>query len=183
MIGRLQQHARDRLNFTGDMPAAKRLAACKTFLRLESSMIRMRHDAGESGLKVAQARAVMIDELLAHLFDYATKTFVRAHGKLPEPVSLLALGGYGRQELCPMSDIDVMFLFPSKIKTTAVKPLQEALTLDILYPLWDCGLKVGHSTRTIDEVFVEARKDIQTKTSLLESRLVAGSPVLYENFA
>jgi [protein-PII] uridylyltransferase len=183
MIGRLQQHARDRLNFTGDVPAAKRLAACKTFLRLESSMIRMRHDAGESGLKVAQARAVMIDELLSHLFDHATKTFVRAHGKLPEPVSLLALGGYGRQELCPMSDIDVMFLFPSKIKTAAVKPLQEALTLDILYPLWDCGLKVGHSTRTIDEVFVEARKDIQTKTSLLESRLVAGSARLYDTFA
>ncbi|HXA81156.1 MAG TPA: DUF294 nucleotidyltransferase-like domain-containing protein, partial [Opitutaceae bacterium] len=183
MIGRLQQHARDRLNFTDDMPAAKRLAACKTFLRLESSMIRMRHDAEEPGLKIAQARAAMIDELLAHLFDYATGTFMRTHGKLPEPVSLLALGGYGRQELCPMSDIDVMFLFPSKSKSAAIKPLQEALTLDILYPLWDCGLKVGHSTRTIEEMFGEARKDIQTKTSLLEARLVAGSPTLFETFA
>jgi len=183
MPGHLKQHARSRLNFTGDMSAAKRLAACKTFLRLESAMIRMRHDGGESGLKVAQARAAMIDELLTHLFDYATSSFERTHGKLPTPVSLLALGGYGRRELCPMSDIDVMFLFPSKIKTAAVKPLQEALTLDILYLLWDCGLKVGHSTRTIDEAFVWARKDIQTKTALLEARLVAGSPALFETFA
>jgi [protein-PII] uridylyltransferase len=183
MIGRLQQHARDRLNFTGDMSAAKRLAACKTFLRLESALIRMSHQAGDSGLKVARARAAMIDELLKHLFDYATGAFVRLRGPLPAPVGLLALGGYGRGELCPLSDVDVMFLFPSKIKVAEVKPLQEALTQDILYLLWDCGLKVGHSTRTIDEVFVQARKDIQTKTALLEARLVAGSPVLFETFA
>ena len=183
MTGRLQQHARERLNFTGEVPAAKRLAACKTFLRLESAMIRMRHDAGESGLKVAQARSAMIDELLAHLFDYATTAFMRRHGQLPAPVSLIALGGYGRGELCPLSDIDVMFLFPSKTKPAALKPLQEALTQDILYILWDCGLKVGHSTRTMDEAFAEARKDIQTKTSLLEARLIAGSTMLFESFA
>ncbi|MGA3007976.1 MAG: hypothetical protein ABSE59_08805, partial [Opitutaceae bacterium] len=116
MIGRLQQHARDRLNFTGDMSAAKRLAACKTFLRLESALIRMSHQAGDSGLKVARARAAMIDELLKHLFDYATGAFVRLRGPLPAPVGLLALGGYGRGDLCPLSDVDVMFLFPSKIK-------------------------------------------------------------------
>ncbi len=183
MIGRLQQHARSRLNFTGEVPAAKRLAACKTFLRLEGAMIRMRHDAGDPGLKVVQAQAAMIDELLAHLFDYATNAYLRTHGRLPAPVSLLALGGYGRGELCPLSDIDVMFLFPGKTKAAAVKPLQEALTQDILYVLWDCGLKVGHSTRTVDEVFIEARKDIQTKTALLEARLVAGSTGLFETFA
>jgi [protein-PII] uridylyltransferase len=82
----------------------------------------------------------------------------------------VALGGYGRGELSPLSDVDVMFLFPSKTKPADAKPLQEHLTNEILYPLWDCGLKVGHSTRTIDEAFVEARKDIQTKTALLESR-------------
>jgi [protein-PII] uridylyltransferase len=64
-----------------------------------------------------------------------------------------------------------------------VKPLQEHLVNEVLYLLWDCDLKVGHSTRTIDEVFVQARKDIQTKTSLLESHLVAGQASLYETFA
>ncbi|MBI5381368.1 MAG: [protein-PII] uridylyltransferase [Opitutae bacterium] len=183
MTGRLQQHARERLHFTGDVPAAKRLAACKTFLRLESAMIRIRHDAGEPGLKTAQARAATIDAMLLQLFDYAIASYQQAHGELPSPIALVALGGYGRAELCPLSDIDVMFLFSAKAKAAAMKPLLEHLSNEILYLLWDCGLKVGHSTRTLDDIFAEARKDVQTKTSLLESRLVAGSAVLYETFA
>jgi [protein-PII] uridylyltransferase len=183
MIGRLQQHARERLNFSGEVPAAQRLAACKTFLRLESAMIRMHHDAGEPGAKIAEARAVMIDAMLGHLFEYAINAYQRTRGDLPSPVALVALGGYGRAELCPLSDVDIMFLYSAKTKAAAMKPLLEHLTNEILYLLWDCGLKVGHSMRTLDDVFAEARKDVQTKTSLLESRLVAGSPELYETFA
>jgi [protein-PII] uridylyltransferase len=183
MVGRIQKHARERLNFQGEVPVASRLTACKTFLRLESAMIRMHHDAGESGLKIVQARAAMLDVMLARLFDYALESYRRAHGSLPSPVCLIALGGYGRHELSPQSDIDVMFLFPSKAKPAAVKPLQEHLVNEVLYILWDCDLKVGHSTRTIDDVFGEARKDIQTKTALLESHLIAGQASLYETFA
>lgn len=183
MIGRIQKHARERLQFTGEVSVAQRLAACKTFLRLESAMIRMRHEAGESGLVIVRARAAMVEVMLAHLFDYATASYVRAHGALPAPVALIALGGFGRGELSPLSDVDLMFLYPSKVKPAEVKPLQEHLTNEILYVLWDCGLKVGHSTRTVDEVFIEARKDILTKTALLESRLIAGSQNLYETFA
>lgn len=171
------------LHLAGDAPAGERLAACKEFLKAETAALRVRHAAGASGLTVAHARAVTIDRLLAQLFDCATESYARAHGPMPAPVSLVALGGYGRGELCPLSDIDVMFLFPSKTKPAVAKPLQEHLTNQILYLLWDCGLKVGHSTRTIDEVFVEARRDIQTKTALLESRLVAGSSTVYETFA
>jgi [protein-PII] uridylyltransferase len=183
MIGRLQKHALERLNFVGEVPTAQRLGACKTFLRLESAMIRMRHDAGEPGLTVVRARAAMIDVMLGHLFDYAAASWNRAQGPLPAPVCLVALGGYGRSELSPLSDIDIMFLFPSKVKLPVVKPLQEHLINEILYILWDCGLKVGHSTRTVDDVFAEARKDIQTKTALLEARLIAGSQELYGTFA
>lgn len=135
------------------------------------------------GSLVAQARAVTVDELLRVLFDHALQKYQTAQGALPGPVALVALGGYGRGELSPHSDVDVMFLFPAKTKPALVKSLQEHLSNEILYPLWDCDLKVGHSTRNVDEVFIEARKDIQTKTSLLESRLIAGSSTLYENFA
>lgn len=182
MLGRLQQHARDRLNFSGEVSIAQRLAACKTFLRLESAMIRMRHDAGAPGNEVARARADMIDVMLAQLFDYALQSYTRTKGEPPSPVALVALGGYGRAELCPLSDIDIMFLYSAKVKLQVMKPLLEHLTNEILYVLWDCGLKVGHSTRTLDDIFVEARKDVQTKTALLESRLVAGSVALYETF-
>ncbi|MBC8009712.1 MAG: [protein-PII] uridylyltransferase, partial [Burkholderiales bacterium] len=76
-----------------------------------------------------------------------------------------------------------MFLFPTKIRLAAIQPLQQHLIDEVLYVLWDCGLKVGHSTRTIDDVFSEAKKDVQTKTALLEARLVAGAQPLFEGFA
>src|SRR5204862_3536253 len=110
-------------------------------------------------------------------------TYAKNRGPLPAAVTLVALGGYGRSELSPWSDVDVMFLFPTKTKPADAKPLQEHLTNEILYILWDCGLKVGHSTRTIDDAFDEARREIQSKTALLEARLVAGSERLYETFA
>ena len=182
MTGRIQKHARERLNFVGDVSAAQRLAACKTFLRLESAMTRMRHDAGATGLEIAHARSGMVDVLLGHLFDYAMSAYVRRHGEMPAPVALIALGGYGREELSPLSDIDVLFLFPPKAKPAVIKLLQEHLSKEILYILWDCGLKVGHATRTVDETFAEARADIQTKTALLESRLIAGTTSLFDAF-
>ncbi|MEY2878949.1 MAG: hypothetical protein RLZZ15_1329 [Verrucomicrobiota bacterium] len=179
----LQQHADERLVFAGDTPVATRTAACREFLKNETAYMRARHVAGASGLTIAHQRTQIIDALLTRLFAYATQSFARAHGPLPAAVAVVALGGYGRGELCPWSDIDVMFLFPAKAKPAAVKPFQEHLTNEILYPLWDCGLKVGHSTRTVDEVFVEARKEIQSKTALLEARLVAGTAQLFDAFA
>ncbi|OAM87681.1 [protein-PII] uridylyltransferase [Termitidicoccus mucosus] len=183
MIGRIKKHALDRLDFAGDVSAAKRLSACKTFIRLESAMIRMRHEAGASGREVARGRATMIDVLLSHLFQYACDSWRHAHGTEPLPVCLVAIGGYGRGELSPHSDIDIMFLFPSEVGRKQLEPFQEHLVNEILYILWDCGLKIGHSSRTVDEVFAEARNDIQTKTALLETRRLAGSESLYETFA
>ncbi len=161
--------------------AGERLTRCKAFLQARTEAIKARHAAGESGLVIAHARAAVVDELLSALLRMAVTTY--PHGALPTPMALLALGGYGRGELSPLSDVDVMFLYPSKTKSAVVKPLQEHLTNEILYPLWDCGLKVGHSSRTVEEVFAEARKDIQTKTSLLEARFLGGSKSLFESFA
>lgn len=182
MPHRTPETDREIFAFTGDVPAAERLAAAKAYLKSELTALRILHNAGATGLTVARARSASIDELLRTLFDHAVASFTRTHGPLPMPVALLALGGYGRGELAPWSDIDVMFLFPAKTKPAAAKPLQEHLTQEILYLLWDCGLKVGHSTRTLDEVFVEARKDIQTKTALLEARGIAGSTALADTF-
>lgn len=161
---------------------AKRLAACKSFLEAQTAHLKASHDSGTSGLAITKARAAYIDVLVRQLFDLAIKSFQETHRAKPTPVCLVALGGYGRSELSPLSDIDLMFLFPTKTNAQAVKPFMEHLTNEILYPLWDCDLKVGHSTRTVDEVFVEARKDIQTKTALLQSRRIAGSRSLFSTF-
>src|SRR5258708_19438877 len=156
MIAHIFKHARDRLNFRGEVPVAKRLHAAKRFLRLEGEMIRMRHKAGDSGIRVALARATMFDVLLTHLFDYAMEACRRTLGDAPSSVAIIALGGYGRAELSPRSDIDIMFLFPPKIKSAILKPFQETLTNEILYILWDCGLKIGHSTPPIKNAILKA---------------------------
>jgi [protein-PII] uridylyltransferase len=179
----IHYHGSKFLKFVGVVPVAERLAVCKEFLKQEMAALRARHTAGAAGLQIAHERAEIIDELLQHLFDYALQSYSATRGVTAAPVALLALGGYGRRELSPWSDVDVMFLFPTKTKPVEAKPLQEHLTNEILYPLWDCGLKVGHSTRTIDEAFNEARKEIQTKTALLEARRIAGSEKLFDTFA
>ena len=181
MTGRATPTARLQPAFTSESPAAERLAACKAYLAAESERIYQRHRAGDPGHKIAHALANRMDRLLQPLFAAALDSWRKANGEPPSPVCLIALGGYGRGELSPLSDVDVMFLYPSNVKNLA--KFQEHLSNGVLYPLWDLKLKVGHSTRTLNEIFSEAARDIRTKTSLLESRLIAGTEALYENFA
>ncbi|MBL9214242.1 MAG: [protein-PII] uridylyltransferase [Opitutaceae bacterium] len=183
MTVRTATSAKNTPAFTQESSAAERLTACKAYLQAESERIQLKHAAGEAGHKVAHALAGRIDRLLQPLFAFALEDWRRQFGEPPSPVCLIALGGYGRGELNPLSDIDVMFLYPSASNAKNLPQFQEHLTNAILYPLWDLRLKIGHSTRTLHEVFFEAGRDIRTKTSLLESRLIAGSESLYENFA
>ncbi len=169
--------------FTSDTPAPARLAACRTYLETEGKRIQELHQSGAPGRKVAGALADRMDGLLVSLFTTALASWRKQNGEPPLPVCLVALGGYGRHELSPLSDVDVMFLYPEAKKTPELAKFQEHLSNGILYPLWDLKLKIGHSTRALNEVFAEAARDIKTKTSLLESRLIAGSETLYDNFA
>lgn len=182
MSNRLNVHARERLIFQGEVRKMDRVAACKRFLKLEFELAHRKHRGGASGLEIAGILSGVMDQVLAAVFSYALQSFERANGPLPAPVALLALGGYGRRELCPKSDVDIMFLFPARSKEAVIRAVQTVLTDEILYVLWDAGLKIGHSTRSLDQVFAEARKDIQTKTALLDARLIAGSESLMETF-
>jgi [protein-PII] uridylyltransferase len=173
--------APERFAFDPEASAAKRLAACKSYLKAGMAALHARHEAHASGLEIARGRAAMIDALLARLFERAAAARPASGGAMA--VALVALGGYGRGELSPWSDVDVMFLYPAKAKSADINPQSEYLTREILYFLWDSGIKVGHSTRTVDQAFAEARRDVQTKTSLLEARYIAGSQGLYEAFA
>ena len=125
----------DPLVISENASPADRLAACKSYLQAEMVTLRARHAAGASGLDIAHSRARSIDRMLKQLFDIALARYEATNGKAPVPVSLLALGGYGRNELSPLSDIDVMFLFPTKSKPAAMKEFLEHLTNHILYPL------------------------------------------------
>ncbi|HZZ57421.1 MAG TPA: [protein-PII] uridylyltransferase, partial [Opitutaceae bacterium] len=178
----LASAGQETLHFSGLVPIAGRVAACRQFLKDRMAELQARHEQGASGLDVAHGRAEAIDAVLRALFDYA----VTAGNDRPDlpvvAVALAALGGYGRGELSPWSDIDFMFLYPAKTRPAVLNPYSAFLAQEILYVLWDCGLKVGYSTRTVDQVFVEARKDMLTKTALLEARLVAGSAGLFDGW-
>lgn len=154
----------------------------KEFLRLENEMLKRYHRKGDSGLRVAQARSIMIDVLVTELFNYAVRTYEKAEGPLPYEVAIVALGGYGREEVCPFSDVDLMFLYPDRASAGKMKVVQETLTNEMLYPLWDLNFKVGHSSRSTKETIIEAKADQQTKNALLESRLICGSEALYARF-
>src|SRR5207244_8303150 len=92
------------------------------------------------------------------------------------PLTLIALGGYGRGELNPFSDIDVMLLHHQGTRT--ISPHLEEMVQQVLYLLWDSGFKVGHSTRSIKEAIVQANHDMLTKTAMLESRFLVGAAKL-----
>ena len=90
----------------------------------------------------------------------------------PDAVALLAQGGYGRGDMVPFSDVDLLFLVAPKAAGT------DALVEGVLYILWDLHLKVGHATRTAKDCVRHARDDVTIRTALLESRPVAGAPGL-----
>ncbi len=157
-----------------------RLEHYKKWIEQEDRRLFKLHQSTTSGLKVAKARSDTIDHLLQHLYRYNLRRFEKENAKLPFPTGIVALGGYGRTELCPGSDVDIMFLYPEKIRSKILPLFQEVFTESVLYILWDLKFKVGHSTRTIKQTMEEAKADVHSKNSMLESRLVAGSKNLFQ---
>jgi len=115
------------------------------------------------------------DYLCRHsrLVDWALRDIWK-HLALPSDAALLAVGGYGRGELFPFSDVDVLVLLADAPTPLIADKLEQLISC-----LWDAGLEVGHSVRTISECLEEARKDITVQTGLIEVRLVAGSRRLF----
>ena len=133
-----------------------------------------RLEAGENGMAVARLLAEVADEVVAALYDYTTTHIFRARNPTEgERFAIVAVGGYGRGELAPSSDLDLLFL--RAYKQTA---FDESVTEYMLYMLWDMGLKVGHSSRNIDECLKLAREDHTIQTALLEARRIAGDESL-----
>ncbi len=149
-----------------DAPA---LDALRRFLKVEDHRLRLQHRAGESGAALARRRAGMVDVFLTRLFESACAHFGLEGAERP---TLVALGGYGRNEVCPHSDIDVLFLHGAGGDDPP--PAVGELVQQLLYQLWDLGFRVGHSTRSLGGATRHANTDLIFKTSLLEARRVAG---------
>src|SRR5947208_13515462 len=103
-------HAENQLAATGTRRPTEVLPLYKKFLAIEEHRLRLRHQAGGGGREVCARRVDLVDVLLKHVFEAATIVTRDAGGGSENPFALIALGGYGRRELNPFSDVDVMFL-------------------------------------------------------------------------
>ncbi|MDM7849807.1 [protein-PII] uridylyltransferase [Pseudochrobactrum kiredjianiae] len=127
------------------------------------------------GILCARRLSGLMDQLIIALHDFTVAHIYPAiNPSKAENLAIIAVGGYGRGGLAPGSDIDLLFLLPYK-----QTPWGEQVVEYMLYMLWDMGLKVGHSTRNIDEAIRLSREDMTIRTSLLEARFLTGSRELY----
>ncbi|MEQ1707480.1 MAG: [protein-PII] uridylyltransferase [Terricaulis sp.] len=134
------------------------------------NVAKARLEAGENGPAVARLLSAVADEVVGALYDYTTTHVFRARNPTAgERIAIVAVGGYGRGELAPSSDLDLLFLRAYK-----PTPFADSVTEYMLYMLWDVGLKVGHASRNIEECLKLARADHTIQTALLEARRVTG---------
>ncbi len=139
-------------------------------LRTERAALEKLWEQGLSGGSLLLSHSKLVDEFIVDCFSR-----IRTAG-VDGAVAIVALGGYGRQELFPFSDIDLMVLYHPDFKERV-----EEITVAVFYPLWDSGLEVGHGVRTVEESLQHAAEDYFFQVALLDARLVVGSTELFEN--
>jgi len=146
-------------------PAPREPAAWREALALGSRLTHERFEQGAPASTLLAIRTAVVDRVLTRLWA--------SEGAAFDGLSLLAVGGYGRGELHPRSDIDIAVLIPRRDDADVTERLSAWLT-----GLWDLGIEIGHSVRTVPECEIEAAADITVVTNLIEARLLCGSAEL-----
>jgi [protein-PII] uridylyltransferase len=140
----------------------------KQLLKQKDTDLRQKFDPHNSVSRLLEEKSDFIDKVLSHCWRHFL-------GDYAQSLSLIAVGGYGRRELFPYSDIDIVILLDSD----DTSPYRESLANFSTF-LWDIGLKPGQSVRTIEECIKAAQDDQTVMTSLMEMRLIVGNIALYE---
>ena len=180
LVGRLRRaEATVRQEFAGpeaEWPERRRrarLEVLREHVAAAYERLKTRHADGASGAESVRAHAAFMDDLLRGLYQTAAAQ-VRAAGYPPSRLVLVALGGYGRGELHPSSDLDLMLIHGGEIT-----PYVQRMAQEILYTLWDLGLRVGHACRSLDDCLALARTDLPSRTSMQAARVLAGDQRLF----
>jgi len=126
-------------------------------------------DKGYGGRQLTSFYTDGIDSTIRDVFDSATRSRTE-----PSKLCLIAVGGYGRGELAPFSDVDIMLFARDRSASEEAR--------ELLYCLWNTNLNISHSFRTAEDCINEAKKDVRTRTSLLEHRYISGDAALYHYF-
>ncbi len=160
---------------TGDALRAPVLATFRAALAKGRQEVQRRFDEHGSGEACVRENCYLADRLIRTMAAFTlTHVFPSANPTMGEQFDIAATGGYGRGELAPFSDIDLLFLLPYK-RTARVEQVVEYM----LYMLWDLGLKVGHAVRSVDECIRQSKADITIRTAVLEARYLWGPHKLF----
>ena len=152
--------------------------AFKELLKNERGKIKTWHRTGSGGREVIQAHTSLIDESIRHILRTLSRIEPYSGFPVLDEFTLIAVGGYGRGELNPHSDIDLLFLHPTSIRQITDQFIQDAISV-----LWGMGLEIGHSCRTLKDCLLLAEGDLTIKTSMIETRFLIGNRTLYEKFS
>jgi [protein-PII] uridylyltransferase len=150
------------------MPDKQSIQALRSHIKQEQAALEASFFEHETPAQLLKKHAQLIDKLLKQIWQKAN---------IDKDVALIAVGGYGRGELFPYSDIDLLILLPPNHGDKQNTKLEQ-----LIGKLWDIGLNVGHSVRTLDECMTEAAQEVTIQTTLLESRLIAGKMADYQAF-
>jgi [protein-PII] uridylyltransferase len=153
-----------------------RLEVLRQHLTSNVDFLRAAHLGGASGHQSVQAYAGFMDGFLDTLYRLAVDEAKR-EGLVPSPLVLVALGGYGRGELHPLSDLDLMLIYDGEMG-----PFVQRVTQGLLYALWDLGLQVGHAVRSLPDCLAMARTDFPSRTSMQQARFLVGDRRLFNRF-
>lgn len=178
-LATIEKHADEKLRrIEAQQGGEERITALRKFLKIETQRLHLRHRFGIGGTQIVQARSLIVDLLIQRIAEAASlkTTSERTTLGSGEQLSIIALGGYGRQELAPYSDIDLLFLHRNRRDEV----LAQELSQTILYLLWDVGFTVGHSLRSMRQCIDITKDDVISRTALLDARLLWGSAGLFE---
>src|SRR5689334_10380362 len=145
-----------------------RVGQWKQRLATQRAQLREEFSVRKSPRELLRRQAMMIDRLLKDLW---------AGHAMPRNVALAAVGGYGRGQLFPCYDVDLLILLPAPADASLAGKLET-----LIGALWDIGIEVGHSVRTLEECAALAGEDVTIQTTLLEARLLCGNRALFAKF-
>ena len=159
-----------------DRPAL--VSSLKNYISQRSREISDLHTNGGSGLYIVIRITGLTDTVISEIYNYELRKYEASNNiSVSDKIALLAVGGYGRGELNPYSDIDIMFIYRNDARAAV-----ESISTSILYLLWDLKYNIGHSIRTIEDCVKISGSDYTARTSLMEARIIAGSEALFKEF-
>src|SRR5438132_2426740 len=174
------QPAEPRTLVSSGRAATPEAAAARTRLEAGRAEILARHRAGAGGQEVVRSISALTDDVVQQMFA-AISASTTAEAGAGMRVALIATGGYGRRELSPRSDVDLLALLPPDDAPVEERRRADAVAERLHRALWDAGLEAGFAARTLPQTLALAREDHTARTALLDCRLVCGDPTLFKD--